>query len=110
MELSIAKELASTKNPLGLQVGQQVRVRATSKLVYDADGHRCVVRQVCNRPAFVANTVLRCTGQMIPGYHNSFDFENDEPARFKVHNRIRFYVCNYGIGSKDFLVHPQDIV
>lgn len=109
MELSIAKELASTKNPLGLQVGQQVRVKAISKLEYDADGHKCLVSQACNRPAFVVNSVVRCTGHVIPGHYSSYDFGDDEPARFKVANRIRFYVCTYGIGCKEFLVHPGDI-
>lgn len=98
-------------NPLGLHLGELVKVKRSCEIEYDADGNKGIVyKRTHPFTAFVVGSVLRATGKYIPGRtFSSFLGEDDEPPRLKVDKYVRLYEVKVFMGDKPILVHPDDI-
>lgn len=94
-------------NPHGLRIGEVVRVRRICTVSYLYD-----VRQMFfddfGRSAIVIGSTRKALGTYQQGRRFG-DPPDWEPARLKVANYVRLYVCRTKFSGPEFLVHPDDI-
>jgi len=102
--------LSTNDNPLGLRIGEVVRVRRVCTIAYDGDQKRFFFEDF-KRAAIIIGSVKRALGTYIPGriYHLIDSPGDDESGRLKVSKYIRLYECRTTMGGRSFLVHPDDI-
>jgi len=101
--------LSTSDNPLGLRIGEVVRVRRVCTIAYDGDQKRLFFDDF-KRAAIITGSVKRALGTYIPGrtYH-LIDAPDADPPRLKVSQYVRLYECRTTMNGRSFLVHPDDI-
>ena len=97
---------ASPVNPLGLKLGDEVRVRRTCAVEYDKHGEKKLeYGEDLHFLAVVVGLAKRALGTYVgPTY-----FDSDEPASLKVSKYVRLYEVKITLAATPSLVHPDDI-
>jgi len=98
-------------NPLGLDLGESIRVKAVSYVDYTEQGKKEHFRHPIDAVVVVCGTCQKCTGQYEPEFRGYPPYYEDATSsRLKVENRIRFYICRRTIDGPELLIHPDDVV
>lgn len=113
-ELKMAIRLSTHDNPLGLRIGEVVRVKRVCHVDYDGTfkengAEKKLWFDDFGRSAIIIGTVKRALGKYVAGGGGSYDWDDYVPAYLKVSKYVRLYECRTTISGKTFLVHPDDI-
>jgi len=101
--------ISTSDNPLGLRIGEVVRVRQVCTIAYDGDQKRFFFEDF-GRAAVVVSSVKRALGTYVPGFaYSALDTLDYDLPRLKVSRYVRLYECRTTMGSRSFLVRPDDI-
>jgi len=97
---------ASPNNPLGLKLGEEVRVHRICTVEYDKHGEKKLnYSEDLHFLAVVVGTVRRALGTYVgPEFYDS-----DEQGSLKVSKYVRLYEVKTTLADKPSLVHPDDI-
>jgi hypothetical protein len=95
-------------NPLGLKIGDEVKVEAISRLEYSFSGEKEV-----NKAKLYNPVAMRVTGVL----KKAIGYVKSEPVTLGIRPRnnfiatkyLTFYTCKSTIKDKDILVDPEDI-
>lgn len=99
--------ISTSDNPLGLRIGEVVRVRQVCTIDYDGDQKRFFFEDF-NQSANVIGSVKRAIGTCLPGRTEWLHDDND-PPRLKVSKYVWLHECRTAMGGRSFLVRPDDI-
>jgi hypothetical protein len=112
----ITKEIrfSSGVNPLGLEIGDLVKIRRDVDVAYTQAGERKMFfGDEWTRWVRITGSVKRALGTYVkgggPGLVLGGDYDY-EPPSLKVSRYVRLYTFKYRVDGKDFLVHPDDII
>jgi hypothetical protein len=95
---------------ISLSLGDEVQVRRTCTVEYDAKGVKKLEFEEVNLHAFLIGRVKRALGTIIPGFRGSLSSEEWEPARLKVSRYVWLYECRETLDGKPFLVDGKDLL
>ncbi len=100
---------STSDNPLGLHIGEVVKVKRVCTVAYDENKKRLFFDDF-KREAIIIGSVKRALGAYVPGHlYHLIDAADVESARLKVTKYVRLYECRTAISGKPLLVHPDDI-
>lgn len=104
--------LSTHDNPLGLKLGELVRVRRICFVDYDVHGNKDITySEELPFEAVVVGSVKRALGKFSSG-RSYLSLEGpvcDDPPRLIVSKYVRLYEVKVLLTDKPFLVHPDDI-
>ena len=111
IEFKTGLETPAYFNPLGLSIGDQVKVSATTTVEYNDEGDKVLVEHPCNskRVMIITGTVKKATGKYIKGWGGFYDPESYEQAQLKIDKYHWLYECKRFINDKPQLVHSDNI-
>jgi len=103
----------STKtNPLGLRLGERVRVARIAFIGYTEHGEKTLTySEEMHFSCIIIGVVKRALGNYV-GHKHFMDMDGgyDEPPRLDVTKYVRLYECKTRLEEKSFLVDPDDIL
>ena len=116
-KLRIGPEQPTFQNPLGLQIGEQVKVKAFVDLIYDKSTKtKSWIKKILYYSKFkqprlmiVCGVRKKATGKLSKGYSGGY-FEDYEPSTFTADKYHWLYEVKLGISDKIKLVHPKHII
>lgn len=111
MNLRVARPLPTYNNPLGLMIGDMVKVEAIAEFVYNGD-QKEVSRRKQEPPiiAWVIGTKKKASeGRYYKGSQPVYSLDSYEPASLSVSRYVWVYECRTAMHHKSFLVMPEDI-
>lgn len=103
---------ATHKNPLGLVVGQVVRIMATSHVGYFGTSMKKTVRRdkiSIFQTVVVVGVKRRSTGTYLSG-HPTHEMDSYEQSMLTEQKHHWFYEVKSSLGSNTRLVHKDDII
>lgn len=104
--------LANATNPLGLELGERVRVRRTVAVKYNDKGQKILhFNFVEPHTMTVVGSVKKALGTYEAGAPvGDFNYANEyEQGRLKVLKYVRLYEVKSQLTDKPVLAHPDDI-
>lgn len=104
--------LSTHNNPLGLRLGERVRVRRICFVEYDVNNNKDITySEEIPFLAVVVGSVKRALGKLHTG-RTYLSLEGpmcDDPPRLIVSKYVRLYEVKVRLTDKPLLVHPDDI-
>ena len=105
--------MKSVTNPLCLNIGDKVRVKATSEVDYDGDGNRVVFNDDFKEPQelMVVGVKRKGLGKYVKGgLSGPFEEDDYKCSELTISHYVWFYECRKDIKSKIVLVSAEDII
>lgn len=113
-ELKMGIRFSFHDNPLGLRIGEVVKVRRTCRVEYEGafqenGAEKKLWFDDFNGALIVAGSVKRALGKYVAGSSGHGEWDDFVPAYLKVSKYVWLYECKKTMSGKPFLVHPDDI-